>query len=88
MKAFAEALTYPSICLLIAAVHTRTSGHEAFTFEMLHEVFREQVRISLSAPVTVEGGGIGMVRCSREVLFGVCVIYYFICPRDSSSGTL
>ena len=52
-------------------MHTRTSGHEVFTFEMLNDVFREQVRTSLSAPVTVEGGGIGMVRCSREILFGV-----------------
>ncbi|GJE84838.1 origin recognition complex subunit 4 [Phanerochaete sordida] len=67
---FLTSLTYPAVCLLIAAMHARTSGHEAFTFEMLHEAFREQVRVSLSAPVTVEGGGIGMVRCSREVLFG------------------
>lgn len=64
-------LPYPAICLLIAAMHARTSGHEIFTFEMLHEAFRDQVRVSLSAPVTVDGGGIGMVRCSREVLLGV-----------------
>ena len=73
------ALTYPAVCLLIAAMHARTSGHDAFTFEMLHEAFREQVRVSLSAPVTVEGGGIGMVRCSREVLFGVR--HLWLCAR-------
>lgn len=68
--AFLTLLPYPAICLLIAAMHARTSGHEIFTFEMLHEAFRDQVRVSLSAPVTVDGGGIGMVRCSREVLLG------------------
>ncbi|CDO69574.1 hypothetical protein BN946_scf184759.g14 [Trametes cinnabarina] len=46
-----------------------TSGHDVFTFEMLHEAFKNQVRTSQSAPVQIEGGGIGMVRCSREVLF-------------------
>ncbi|KAI0770766.1 origin recognition complex subunit 4 C-terminus-domain-containing protein [Irpex lacteus] len=63
-----NSLNYPSICLLIAAIHARTSGHEAVTFEMLHETFRDQLRTSLSAPVQVEGGGIGMMRCSREIL--------------------
>ncbi|KAI9064892.1 hypothetical protein FKP32DRAFT_1625126 [Trametes sanguinea] len=62
-------LPYPAICLLIAAVHAQTSGHDVFTFEMLHEAFKNQVRTSQSAPVQIEGGGIGMVRCSREVLF-------------------
>ncbi|KAJ8487564.1 hypothetical protein ONZ51_g4117 [Trametes cubensis] len=64
-----NALSYPAICLLIAAVHAQTSGHDVFTFEMLHEAFKNQVRTSQSAPVHIEGGGIGMVRCSREVLF-------------------
>ncbi|KAI0329572.1 hypothetical protein GY45DRAFT_1252721 [Cubamyces sp. BRFM 1775] len=53
-------LTYPAICLLIAAVHAQTSGHDVFTFEMLHEAFKNQVRTSQSAPVHIEGGGIGM----------------------------
>ncbi|KIP05797.1 hypothetical protein PHLGIDRAFT_73697 [Phlebiopsis gigantea 11061_1 CR5-6] len=57
---FLSSLTYPSICLLIAAAHVRTSGHETFTFEMLHDAFQDQVRTSMSAPVTVDGGGIGM----------------------------
>lgn len=64
-------MTYPSICLLIAAMHAQTSGHQVFTFDMLYEAFSDQVRASLSAPVQVEGGGIGMVRCSREVLMAV-----------------
>ncbi|KAL1944147.1 hypothetical protein VTO73DRAFT_3332 [Trametes versicolor] len=62
-------LPYPAVCLLISSVHAQTSGHDAFTFEMLHETFKNQVRTSQSAPVQIEGGGIGMVRCSREVLF-------------------
>ncbi|KZT66022.1 hypothetical protein DAEQUDRAFT_740293 [Daedalea quercina L-15889] len=57
---FLSALPYASICLLIAAMHARAAGHESFTFEMLHEAFRDQV----------EGGSIGMVRCSRDVLVG------------------
>ncbi|PCH41003.1 hypothetical protein WOLCODRAFT_99699 [Wolfiporia cocos MD-104 SS10] len=68
--AFLSTLPYPAICLLIAAMHAQTSGHDVFTFEMLHEAFRDQVRTSQSAPVQVDGGGIGMVRCTREVLIG------------------
>lgn len=66
------ALPYPAICLLIAQVHAQTSGHDVFTFEMLHDAFKSQVRASQAAPVQLQGGGVGMVRCSREVLFSVC----------------
>jgi origin recognition complex subunit 4 len=59
------------VCLLIAAIHARTAGHEQVTFEQLHDDFRDQVRKSTAAPVQIEGGGIGMVRCSRGVLMGV-----------------
>ena len=65
------ALPYPSLCLLIASVHANTAGHTAFTFEMLHEYFCDQVRASTSAPVHVNGGSIGIVRCSRQVLMMV-----------------
>ncbi|KAH9951576.1 origin recognition complex subunit 4 C-terminus-domain-containing protein [Amylocystis lapponica] len=57
---FLSTLPYPAICLLIARTHVQTSGHDTFTFEMLHESFRDQVRTSQSAPVQVEGSGIGM----------------------------
>jgi len=68
---FLTSLPYPGICLLIASVHTQTAGHDTFTFEMLHQMFRDQVRISIAAPVQIEGGGsIGMVKCSREVMMG------------------
>ncbi|KAG5649040.1 hypothetical protein DXG03_000389 [Asterophora parasitica] len=63
-----HALPYPGICLLIASVHADAAGQANFTFEMLHEYFRDQVRASTSAPVHVNGGRIGMVRCSRQVL--------------------
>ncbi len=51
---------------------------------MLHETFKNQVRTSQSAPVQIEGGGIGMVRCSREVLFAVCPFppLRLFCIRD------
>ncbi|KAG5652457.1 hypothetical protein H0H81_004953 [Sphagnurus paluster] len=61
-------LPYPAVCLLIASIHADTSGQSNFTFEMLHEYFRDQVRASTSAPVQVNGGSIGMVRCSRAIL--------------------
>ncbi|OJA19009.1 hypothetical protein AZE42_00369 [Rhizopogon vesiculosus] len=61
-------LPYPSICLLIAAVHAHTAGHDAITFEMLYDAFREQYRASAAAPIQVAGGSISMPRCSREVL--------------------
>jgi len=64
-------LPYPSICLLIAAVHAQTAGHDAITFEMLHEAFKEQLRASAAAPVQIEGGSIGMTKCTRAVLMTV-----------------
>lgn len=64
----AYSLSYPSICLLIATMHAQTAGHEQVTFEMLYEMFREQLRASAAAPVQIEGGSIGMARCTREVL--------------------
>ncbi|CAL1700657.1 unnamed protein product [Somion occarium] len=87
---FLPSLPYPAICLLIAAAHTRISGHDTFTFEMLHEAFRDQVRTSLSAPVQVRGGGIGMVRCSREVLIGaferLIALRIFVAAAIPSAG--
>ncbi|KAG1754069.1 origin recognition complex subunit 4 C-terminus-domain-containing protein, partial [Suillus paluster] len=59
-------LSYPSICLLIAAVHAHTAGHDAITFEMLYDSFREQYRASAAAPIQVAGGSISMSRCTRE----------------------
>ncbi|KAF8591405.1 hypothetical protein K439DRAFT_1327177 [Ramaria rubella] len=57
---FLESLPYPHIALLIAAAHTQTAGHDTFTFEMLHERFTAQVRVSASAPVQAERGGVGL----------------------------
>ncbi|KAI6119317.1 hypothetical protein EDD16DRAFT_1581506 [Pisolithus croceorrhizus] len=51
-------LPYPSICLLIATMHAQTAGHDQVTFEMLHEMFREQLRASAAAPIQIEGGSI------------------------------
>ncbi|KIJ70534.1 hypothetical protein HYDPIDRAFT_105278 [Hydnomerulius pinastri MD-312] len=61
-------LSYPSICLLIATMHAHTAGHDVITFEMLYDAFREQFRASSAAPIQIEGGSIGMARCTREVL--------------------
>ncbi|KAJ7276432.1 origin recognition complex subunit 4 C-terminus-domain-containing protein [Mycena haematopus] len=63
-----HALPYPSICLLIACVHAETAGYPTFTFEMLHERVRDQIRFSSSAPVNVNGSSIGMPKCPRSVL--------------------
>ncbi|KIK98042.1 hypothetical protein PAXRUDRAFT_824314 [Paxillus rubicundulus Ve08.2h10] len=61
-------LSYPSVCLLIAAMHAHTAGHDVITFEMLYDAFREQFRASSAAPIRIEGGSIGMAKCTREVL--------------------
>ncbi|KAH7929476.1 hypothetical protein BV22DRAFT_989038, partial [Leucogyrophana mollusca] len=59
-------LSYPSACLLIAAMHADTAGHDIVNFEMLYDSFRDQFRASAAAPVQIEGGSIGMARCTRE----------------------
>ncbi|KAK0491064.1 origin recognition complex subunit 4 C-terminus-domain-containing protein [Armillaria novae-zelandiae] len=61
-------LPYSAVCLLIASVHASTAGYSVVTFEMLHQYFRDQVRSSTAAPVQINGGSIGMVRCTRDVL--------------------
>jgi origin recognition complex subunit 4 len=52
----------------VAAYHWDAAGQPQFTFEMLYESFRNQVRASSSAPVQVNGGSIGMMRCSRQMM--------------------
>jgi len=66
-------------------MHAQTAGSDIITFEMLHECFRDQVKSSTSAPVQVQGGGIGMMRCSREVLMSVrhFIIVVRICRPDT-----
>lgn len=68
-------LPYPALCLLISSIHTITSGHDIFTFEMLFAAFRNQLRTSMVAPVQVNGGSVGMVRCSKAVLLSVSLLY-------------
>lgn len=71
MRAPNEALPYPSICLLVAAMHAHSAGHDMITFEMLYDGFREEFRASAAAPIQIEGGSIGMAKCTREVLMRV-----------------
>lgn len=52
-------------------MHTQTAGHDVITFEMLHEAFKQQLRASAAAPVQIEGGSIGMTKCTRAVLMNV-----------------
>ncbi|CAK5264596.1 unnamed protein product [Mycena citricolor] len=63
-----EGLPYPALCLLVACMHSETAGHSIFTFEMLYERVRDQIRVSASAPVEVKGTSVGMPQCSRAVL--------------------
>lgn len=83
-------LPYPSICLLIAAAHAHTAGHDAITFEMLYDAFREQYRASAAAPIQVAGGSIGVSRCTREVLMReferLIGEKIFICVAPSSTS--
>lgn len=53
-------------------MHAHSAGHDMITFEMLYDTFREEFRASSAAPIQIEGGSIGMARCTREVLMRVC----------------
>jgi len=59
------------VCLIIASKQVEITGHPTFSFEMLFEKFRDQLRASTSAPVKLNGGHVGMVKCTREVLLVV-----------------
>ncbi|PFH52752.1 hypothetical protein AMATHDRAFT_139382 [Amanita thiersii Skay4041] len=80
------ALPYPCLCLLVAAVLSDTSGYPFLTFEMLFESFRNQVRASTSAPVQIQGGSIGMMRCSRPA-FELLISAYIFVPTTVPSLT-
>lgn len=67
-------ISYPAMCMLIATIHWQNKGHDIVTFEMLHSSFSDQQKVSTSAPVQVDGGSIGMVKCRREVLLGVSLV--------------
>jgi origin recognition complex subunit 4 len=69
-------------------MHSDTAGHEVVTFEMLYECFYNQVRASSAAPVQIGGGGIGMVRCTREVLMSVSVVSLRLSEILSVDGRL
>src|SRR5260221_10541085 len=43
--------SYPMVCLIIASKQVEITGHPTFSFEMLFEKFRDQLRASTSAPV-------------------------------------
>ncbi|KAG2042816.1 origin recognition complex subunit 4 C-terminus-domain-containing protein [Suillus americanus] len=83
---YLSTLPYPSICLLIAAVHAHTAGHDAITFEMLYDAFREQYRASAAAPIQVAGGSIGMPRCTREGFERLIGEKIFICVTAPSTS--
>ncbi|KAF7976255.1 hypothetical protein HWV62_7128 [Athelia sp. TMB] len=88
---FLSDLPYPSLCLLVAAIHAHTAAQDIFTFEMLHKTFRDQLRSSQSAPVEVEGGGIGMIDCTRPVLrsaFEMLVASRVFVATAASSATI
>ncbi|KAJ7781211.1 origin recognition complex subunit 4 C-terminus-domain-containing protein [Mycena metata] len=82
-----HALPYPSLCLLVACVHAETAGHPIFTFEMLREKVRDQIRLSASAPVEVNGGSIGMPQCPRAA-FETLVDTKIFAPTAASSTSL
>ncbi|KAJ3741091.1 origin recognition complex subunit 4 C-terminus-domain-containing protein [Lentinula detonsa] len=66
---YLHTLNYPSLCLLIAFYQAENDGYPALTFEMLYEYVRNAIRVSAVAPVQLHGNSIGMVRCSRQVLW-------------------
>ncbi|KAF9567307.1 hypothetical protein CPC08DRAFT_733113 [Agrocybe pediades] len=80
-------LPYPSLCLLVASIHVNTSGHNSFTFEMLYEIFRDEMRASASAPVQLNGGSIGLQRCTREAFESLSCAKLFTQMTAPSSTT-
>ncbi|KAF9075868.1 origin recognition complex subunit 4 C-terminus-domain-containing protein [Rhodocollybia butyracea] len=66
---YLHTLTYPSLCLLLAFYQAEHDGYDSLTFEMLYDYVRTAIRVTHTAPVQVNGGSIGMVRCSRPVLW-------------------
>ncbi|KAJ7507842.1 origin recognition complex subunit 4 C-terminus-domain-containing protein [Mycena galericulata] len=80
-------LPYPSICLLIACLHAETAGHPTFTFEMLYEKVRDQIRISTSAPIEFRGRSIGMPKCPRPA-FEDLVSARIIAPTAAPSASI
>ncbi|KAJ7771401.1 origin recognition complex subunit 4 C-terminus-domain-containing protein [Mycena maculata] len=77
-------LPFPSICLLIACLHAETAGQPTFTFEMLYEKVRDQIRVSTSAPVEFNGRSIGMPKCPRPA-FESLVSARIIAPAATPS---
>ncbi|KAK7695835.1 hypothetical protein QCA50_000473 [Cerrena zonata] len=57
---------------------------------MLHEAFQDQVRISRSAPVQVQGGGISMIDCDKDILIGaferLVVLRIFVSVAAPTAG--
>ncbi|KAL0574535.1 origin recognition complex subunit 4 [Marasmius crinis-equi] len=72
-------MSYPSLCLLVAAMRAENLGYSALTFEMLHTIVRDEIRGSTSAPVQLNGMSIGMHRVERKVL--MCAFEYMISVR-------
>ncbi|KAF5389101.1 hypothetical protein D9757_004916 [Collybiopsis confluens] len=66
---YLHTLNYPSLCLLLAFYQAESDGYPALTFEMLNDYVRNAIRVSGVAPVQVNGGNIGMTRCTRPVLW-------------------
>lgn len=67
-------MSYPCLCLLIASIHAYTNGYPHITYGMLRDLVRNQVRASAAAPVTVNGGSIGMMNIAPGVLANVSTL--------------
>ncbi len=61
-------LSYPCLALLIASEHTRTSGHDAFTFEYLFDLYSRAAKQSANLNVSLDGVSVGLLQLSREIL--------------------
>ncbi|KAH6915790.1 origin recognition complex subunit 4 [Coprinopsis sp. MPI-PUGE-AT-0042] len=88
---FLSDLSYPALCLLIASHRSNVSGHPVFTFEMLYETFKRQLKLSSAAPIQLNGTSIGMVKVSREIMMSafesLCTARLFVCAAAPSGTT-
>lgn len=64
-------LPFPSLALLVAAFHAQTTGHDAFTFEHIFDMYSRAARQSTNTNVSLDGVIVGLPRLPREVMVGV-----------------
>ncbi|KAF8323243.1 hypothetical protein DL93DRAFT_2050058 [Clavulina sp. PMI_390] len=80
-------LSFPSLALIVASFHVQTAGHDAFTFEHLHDVYARAARQSTSTNISLEGVLIGLPRLTRDAFQNLIDLKVFQPSGGSSAST-